>query len=107
MVNHSKKLGIRVRELRKGKHLSQEQLAERAGLSVQYLGSIERGEANPTLSSLGKLAAALGVSFAELFNWTHQGFDFKKAHKRLEEVAKDPDDPKAALVRRLLAAMVE
>jgi transcriptional regulator with XRE-family HTH domain len=59
--------GSRVRELRKAKRLSQEALAERAGLHWVYVSGIERGLRAPTLDVVGRLASALGVSPAELF----------------------------------------
>jgi transcriptional regulator with XRE-family HTH domain len=60
--------GKRVRELRTGLGLSQEQLAERAGLHYTYVGGIERGERNPALVNIGRLAQALEVSMADLFS---------------------------------------
>ena len=58
--------GRRVRELRKEHGFSQEELAHRAGLHYTYVGGIERGERNPALVNIGKIAAALGISVAEL-----------------------------------------
>lgn len=60
--------GEAVREARKSKKLSQEQLADRAGLHRTYIGMIERGEKNITLSNISKIAKALDVSMSELFN---------------------------------------
>jgi transcriptional regulator with XRE-family HTH domain len=59
--------GRRVRELRAGLGISQEELAHRAGMHYTYVGGIERGERNPGLMNVGALASALGVSLAELF----------------------------------------
>jgi len=55
-------LATNLRALRHAKNISQEKLAEIAGLHRTYVGSVERGERNVTLSSLEVLAAALGVS---------------------------------------------
>ena len=60
--------GETLRRMRKERGLSQEALAERAGLAADYLGFIERGENVPTLSVLLKLARALDVGAAELLS---------------------------------------
>jgi transcriptional regulator with XRE-family HTH domain len=59
--------GRQVRQLRKAKGWTQEELGSRAGLHWTYLGGIERGERNPSLINLAKLADALGVPIRELF----------------------------------------
>ena len=58
-------LGARVKQLRRARRLTQEQLAERAGLSYKFVGEIERGRGNPTLTTMSKLAEALGVSLID------------------------------------------
>jgi transcriptional regulator with XRE-family HTH domain len=60
------RFGQRLRELRTGKGISQETLAESAGLHRTYVSSVERGERNVTLTTIEKLAAALGVPMTEL-----------------------------------------
>lgn len=59
--------GRRVRELRVAQGLSQEELAERAGLHRNYIGGVERGERNVALLNIGRLARALDVTLADLF----------------------------------------
>ena len=59
-------LGSRVRERRQKLGLSQEELAERAGLHWTYVSGIERGRRNPGLNTLSTLASALRLSLAEL-----------------------------------------
>jgi transcriptional regulator with XRE-family HTH domain len=60
--------GRRIRDLRKARGLSQEELAERAGLHRTYVGGIERGERNPSLNNIGQIARALGVSIHDFFD---------------------------------------
>ena len=62
-----KALGNRIRALRKARGLSQERLAEGAGLHRTYVGGVERGERNPTLSTMIRIADSLGVSLVDLF----------------------------------------
>lgn len=60
-------VGGRIRELRTARAMSQEALAERAGLHRNYVGSVERGERDVGIVAIAKLAAALGLSLAEFF----------------------------------------
>jgi len=59
--------GHRVQELRKDRNLSQEQLAELAGVHRTYIGMIERAEKNITLCNIEKIAKALKIEIKELF----------------------------------------
>lgn len=61
-------IGIRVRELRERKDVSQEALAATCGLHRTYIGLIERGERNLSLAVIEQIAAGLGVPVAELFS---------------------------------------
>lgn len=60
------KLGLNVRKRREARALTQENLAERAGLDATYISGIERGLRNPGIKNVAKLAKALGLSTAEL-----------------------------------------
>lgn len=60
--------GQNVRNLRVERGLSQEQLADRAGLHRTYVGMIERAEKNITLCNIEKLAKALNVKVSTLVN---------------------------------------
>uniref|UniRef100_A0A486XGX7 Transcriptional regulator, XRE family n=1 Tax=Rheinheimera sp. BAL341 TaxID=1708203 RepID=A0A486XGX7_9GAMM len=53
--------GNKLREIRKEKNLSQEELAGLAGIDRSYMGHIERGEKNVTLTKIYQIANALGV----------------------------------------------
>jgi transcriptional regulator with XRE-family HTH domain len=58
--------GSAVRRLRNKKSISLDQLAELAGMQRTYLGDIERGERNPALVNMLKIAKALGVPLSKL-----------------------------------------
>lgn len=59
--------GLRVRALRTVLGISQETLAERAGVHRTYMSDVERGERNVGLDNIHAIAAALGVSPRKLF----------------------------------------
>jgi transcriptional regulator with XRE-family HTH domain len=59
--------GERVRFLRKAAGLTQEELAERSKLHPTYIGQVERGERNLSLTCIEKLATGLGIEIKELF----------------------------------------
>jgi DNA-binding XRE family transcriptional regulator len=67
-------LGKRIRQLRQAQveKLTQEELAERADISVSFLSMIERGERAPHIETLMRLASALKVSVGELFVYTDE-----------------------------------
>jgi len=67
-MNILKELGQTIRTLRQDMGLTQEELAEKAGLHISYIGSVERGERNLTLQSIHKIAAALNFSLSDLFS---------------------------------------
>ena len=61
-----KLVGRNAARIRKERGLTQEQLAERSGLSQQYLSGLEQGRRNPTIVTLYEIAEALGVSHVAL-----------------------------------------
>jgi DNA-binding XRE family transcriptional regulator len=63
-----KQVGIRVRELREQRGLSQEALADICGLHRTYIGLIERGERSLSLEAVEAVARGLGIAVAELFS---------------------------------------
>ncbi len=63
------RFGKAVRKARTAAGLTQEDLADRSGLDRSYIGGVERGERNPTLTVIEKIADGLGISIAELFTF--------------------------------------
>lgn len=59
-------MGRRVGELRRVRQLTQEQLAERLGLSPRYVQQIESGDANPSIRALCEVAGQLHADFQDL-----------------------------------------
>ena len=65
-MSSGKKLGENLKELRLKKKLSQGDLSKSLGVDRAYISNIENGRMNPTLSTLEKIANALGISSSEL-----------------------------------------
>ncbi len=63
----NKQLGMRIKYLRSLKKWSQEDLALEADVNKNYLSDLERGERNPTVKVLEKIAKALNITISELF----------------------------------------
>lgn len=59
-------LGVAIRQTRLEKKISQEELAHRSAIDRSYMSSIERGQQNPGIVSLLRIADALGISCSEL-----------------------------------------
>jgi transcriptional regulator with XRE-family HTH domain len=60
-------LGNVLREARAERRVSQEELGLRTGVHRNYIGGIERGERNPSVTTIATLAEALGLKLSELF----------------------------------------
>jgi transcriptional regulator with XRE-family HTH domain len=86
-----------VRDLRKGRNLSQRQLAGRMQVPRTYISKIENGKAMPTLSSLARLAAALEIDICNLLRDARS--------RRHEETASILGDPFLAELAPYIAQM--
>lgn len=64
-----RKLGQRIASLRKARKLTQEQLAEAIGCSVEFISLVERGVNAPSVAGLGKFAKVLKTEVKELFSF--------------------------------------
>ena len=98
IMNIKQLLGSRISELRKNRHLTQDQLAEKVGINPKYVSSIERGKENPTLDTFINIADSLDVNIGELF----QGLVIENPDQRLKNIhamleKSDPDQQKIAL----------
>ena len=62
------RFGANVRRLRQAKGLSQEGLAQMAGIHRTYIGAVERGERNVSIDNMERIAVAVGASIADLLS---------------------------------------
>jgi transcriptional regulator with XRE-family HTH domain len=67
-----RKLGKRIADLRRANKLTQEQLAEAVGCSVQFISLVERGVNAPSVAGLEKFSKVLRVEVKELFTFVEK-----------------------------------
>lgn len=63
-------MATNLRRIRHDRGLTQEELADRSGISPRYIGSVERARVSATVTVLGQIAAGLGIDPAELISQT-------------------------------------
>ncbi|NDV25956.1 helix-turn-helix domain-containing protein [Desulfovibrio sp. JC010] len=104
MTSITTKLGKRIKELRKQSNLTQDSLAEKAGLSGKHIGEIERGEVNVTAQSLEKVATALGIELPELMRCDHEGDVADLRAELIRHIENCPEE-EVKLAYRLIKAL--
>jgi transcriptional regulator with XRE-family HTH domain len=100
-------LGKRIQKLRQKVGVTQEQLAERAGISPKNLSEIENGRGNPTLTSLEGLAAALGIALTELFDFEHESLSPEEIREELHSSINNATDQDCRIFYRLLKVLTK
>ena len=98
--------GRRLRSLRTDRGLTQQQLGEEADLSFKYLGAIERGEENPSLKVIGKLAEALEVEPREMLVLEHEETTPAALKKQLNHLLKEADVARLQQAVKLMRALL-
>ena len=94
--------GAIVKRRREGLGLTLEQLAERAGLSPNYVGTVEKGKRDPSLSTVLALAKALRVPAGDLLGGVHGlGAEAIEAGRLFEAAPADVQDAVLRLLRAL------
>lgn len=66
MSTLDKNIAVNLKRIRKAKNMSLDMLAEQTGVSKSMLGQIERGESNPTVTTIGKIVDGMKIPFEEL-----------------------------------------
>ncbi len=98
-------IGARIKSLRRGRGLTQEKVAERTGLSVNYLSRIERGLENPTLDTLLGLAKALKVDPLDLFTFEHEA-DPRRLRQFVARLVNEVRDDQLGQAAKVLRALL-
>jgi transcriptional regulator with XRE-family HTH domain len=90
MEDIRKSLGQRIHALRASRELSQDALAEKAGMSVKHLGKIERGAVNASIQCLTAIAAALNMSVRDILEVEHERSRDELLAELIADIAKLP-----------------
>ena len=98
------KLGLRIKEVRKARYLTQEQLAEKAQISPRYLSRVEVGQQSPSIETLENLAQGLDVELWELFDFGHEG-TARELQERLKKLVRGMDEDKLRLTVKVIRAL--
>lgn len=99
-------LGARIKELRKRKGLTQDQLAEQVDLASRYISLIEGGKSSPSLEVIARIASALGVEAKELFDFMHLDPE-RTSPEGLEKNLEGIDEGNRRLLYRIARLMKE
>lgn len=98
-------MGQRIKSLRQGNNMTQEELSEKAGISAKYLSRIEGGHENPTLDTLIQIAMALRVDLSDLFQYAHESPDSTYLRDHIAEIIKRADLDRLRVAVKLLRAI--
>lgn len=99
-MNNLKLFGKRIKELRKQKKLTQEQLSELVGVDYKQIGNIETGTYFTTMPTLERIASALDVEIEELFSFNHNK-NRGELLKEINELLSQADEDKVKLLYRI------
>ena len=103
-MDTKKLIGMRIKEIRRSKGLSQEQLAEKADINSKYLSRMERGTENPTLDMLLKLANVLEIEIWEMFDFGHI-VSRKELKEAIQRIASSADEPTLRIALKVIRAL--
>jgi len=106
MGNRKKMLGARIKELRKRRDLSQNDLSEQISIESNYLSRIEVGASYPSLEVLERIADALQVEMKTLFDFSHHDAE-ATTPKGIEAVLAGASREDLKLIYKLVDAVLK
>jgi transcriptional regulator with XRE-family HTH domain len=101
-----KMFGLRLKNLRKQRGLSQEKLSEKIEISSKYMSRIELGLHFPSMEILVKLADALNVEMEDIFNFSHEIKNIRELKKQLNKLLEGADEGKLKLAVKVMKAVM-
>ena len=106
METTKKLLGCRIKELRKLRKLSQEELAEKVDIDPKHLSRIEVGRSFPSLDTLERLANVLSMELKDFFEFSHETPSPQELKKTLNSLLKETDEERLRLLVKIVRAVV-
>lgn len=101
-------VGLRIRDFRIKRNLSQEALALNSGIHPAYLGKVERGEKCPTVETLYKICSGLKITMSELLDFS---IDIKptseEAMHRIAKVLSETDEETSVKIAEIVEGIAE
>ena len=104
MKNTKELLGARIREIRKSRGMTQEQLAEIINVEQKHVSRIEVGKSYPTIDRLEKIAEAFEVPIMTFFDFMHH--DIVNYEKSLDEMMQELDEDSKILALRIFKGII-
>ncbi len=100
-------VGKRIRQVRKAQGISQQELGERANLNYKYIGGVERGERNPSVGSLVKIAKGLKVDVGDFFKVDddRQLSEKERTYHQIIGLLGDKSTKELKLAKRMLTSL--
>lgn len=105
MKTVKKLLGERIKELRKARGLSQEQLTDQLGIDSKHLSRIEVGNSYPSMDTLADIAAALQVEMKEFFDFEHRN-STKELAQSIVRMTRNASEEQIRLIYKLVRAVL-
>ena len=105
-MNKKKALGLRIRELRKSKNYTQEQLAELINVEPNTISNMECGRNYPNFATLEKTLDVLGSNFLEVFNFEHFD-DSNVLKKKLIDFIDNANEKEIAFLYKMVVLLNE
>lgn len=99
-------LGERIKELRKLRKLTQDELSEKIDIDAKHMSRIEVGGSYPSLDTLEKMASALNLEMKDFFEFAHDAKGSKEMRQALDSLAKETDIEKLRLLLKVARAIV-
>lgn len=105
MQNIKKLLGSRIKEIRKSKGWTQEELAEILGIDQRTISAIERGANFPTKNFI-KIAEVFHIELKELFDFEHLELNSNTKKQKIQQMLEKLDSRDTDIIYRIIKSMI-